>query len=126
MLGAGLLLALAVPLVSAFAAVGAAIAVTMAFSVVAILLVWSLHHYVLLPQGVAFDTKRAALAGSSAIILVGASLFFSLPTNPSVESGFVAGLFCTLALIVMVEVSGGRQTWTALMTRPRGPSAERH
>lgn len=125
MLGAGLLLALAIPLVSVFAAVGAAIAVTLTFSVVAIVLLRSLHQYVLLPQGVAFDTKRAAVTGSIAILFVGASLFFSLPTNPSLESGLMAGLLCTLGLIVMVEISGGRQTWAALMTRPRGSSAER-
>ena len=125
MLGAGLLLVLSVPLVTGFAAAGAAIAVTLAFSVVAIVLVWSLQRYVLQPQGVAFDTKRAAQTGLLAVVLVGASLFFSLPTNPSLESSLIAGLLCALAVVVMVEISGGRQTWAALMTRPRGQAAKR-
>jgi len=103
----------------------AAIAVTLAFSVVGIVIVWSLHRYVLQPQGVAFDTRRAAGTASMAIVLVGASLFFSLPTNPSLESGLIAGFLCAFAAIVLIEISGGRQTWAALMARPRAQATER-
>ncbi len=125
MVGAALLLALSVPLALTWGAPGAAVAVTLAFSSVAILLLWSLHRYVLQPQGVTLDTRRAWRTGVLAAALVTISFAFSLPTDPSFGSVAIAGVVCALAALVLIETSGGRQMWAVLMNRPTPEAAER-
>ena len=123
--GAGILLALCVPLVAAWGSRGAAVAVTVAFAFVGALLSWSIRRYVLRPFGAALDMKRVFRVGSLAIILAVVATLFSLPENPSLESWIVAGAASLVATLVMIEASGGRQTWAAVVRRPPGEVSER-
>jgi len=123
--GAALLLALSVPLIAVWGAAGAATAVTITFSFVAVLLLWSLQRYVLQPNRLAFHARRAAQTGLLAIALVGASLAFALAPKPTLETTLGAALVLLVGAFALLEISGGRRTWLSLIGRQSGDAADR-
>ncbi|SRR6266487_2205151 len=125
LVGAAVLLALSVPLITEWAAAGAAIAVTITFSAVAVLLLWSLHVYVIQPHRVAFDVRRASRTGLFASALIGVSLASALAPGPTLEATLVAGVVLSVGTFALVEISGGRQAWLAVIGRRSGEAAER-
>ncbi len=123
--GAALLLALSIPLIAVLGAAGAATAVTITFSSVAVLLLWSLQHYVLQPHRLTFDVRRAAQTGLLASALVGVSFAFALAPKPTLETTLGAGLVLLGGAFALLEISGGSRTWLSLIGRQPRDAADR-
>ena len=98
---------------------------TITFSAVAILLLWSLHRYVLEPYKVTLDVRRAGRTGLLALVVVGLCVPFTVATDPTLESTILAGLVLLVGALSLVEISGGRETWVALTHRGTGETADR-
>jgi len=123
--GAGSLVVLSLTLSSIFGAAGTALAVCISFSFVAALLVWAIENYVLRPTGTHFEFKKVLLTSGAGIIGSTLSLLVALPENAGSSAVAADVLIWAGIAAILGLVSGGRETWGDLLSRPRTVSPGR-
>ena len=124
-LGAATLLFTSFLLTSLFGASGTAIAVSIAFVLVAVTLIRAIDRYVLRPGPGLLRERRVLLATTVASGACIASLALALPTNPSFLQVTVGAIFLAGVSSALLGASGGRDTWGTFFGKSREPEAER-
>ena len=123
--GAGVLAILAILLTRAFGTLGTAIAVTLTFGLVAILLVREVDRHVLGLAGTRLVTNKVVRTATVALAGGVASLFLSLPPAPSLGAVVVASVLLTGIGVALGSASGGRDTWGGFLRLARRVPSER-
>jgi len=124
-LGAVTLLLASFSLTSLWGASGTAIAVSIAFVLVAVTLVRAIDRYVLRPEPGLLKERRVLLTTTVAFVACISSLAVALPTNPSLLQLIVGAIFLAGVSFALLSASGGRDTWGTFFGKSRAPEAER-
>ena len=124
-LGAATLLLASFLLTTLWGASGAAIAVSITFVVLAIMLTRAINRYVLKPEPGLLRGRRVLLTTGIAFVACTSSLAVAVPTNPSPLQLIASAVFFAGSALALIGASGGRDTWGAFFGKFQARDAER-
>jgi len=125
LLSAAILTSLAFAMTSALGAMGTSLAVSITFTLNAIVLAWAIDRYVLMPKPGLTTSPRIARSAGIALATSSAAVLFAFPAVTTLTQVAAGVIFLTATSAILLKVSGGRDTWGTFFGRSQAVSVER-
>lgn len=122
---ATILTALALAMTAAFGATGASVAVSVAFTIDAALLVWAIDRYILRPKPGLMSSRTVVRTAAVAVVAAVGAVGLASPIETTLAHAAAGAVLLIAASVALIKASGGRDTWGPFLGRPRWPLVER-